>query len=612
MQTDRTDEKQAAPAPPEADRKSSRLAAVAVGGLLVALVAIAWGVLHVQQQRTLRLRAERVRSVGQMVADTAEELLASDRLGELRRRVVRTAEAQQLTRCRISLSTGEVVAARDAADITVHKLPAEWSGAPAEQAEEFTGGRAIYYLPLQIDGRGPGILEVAAELRAADRLNWTLPAGVTALLVLPLLTAGGVQLVSRRGNRPLRDVRDALRAVAAGEPTSSALAVGNQESPEAAGWNRLLSENEELRRSVAINRATETLDSHGSGRQDLTGACDAMSQGLLLLDDRLRVQYANGAAAIFLKVRRDQMSDADIAKLIDDPQLCDQLRQAATGEGPRRVTGTVERRDGESMVVLRVSARPMRKEDRAKIMVTIDDVTQQKVADEARNSFVAHATHELRTPLTNIRLYVETAIEDGEEDPGLRAKCLNVINMETRRLERMVGEILSVSEIEAGSFRIQTDDVRLMALLEELEQDYQIQAKDKGLQLRVDLPPKLPVIQADRDKLALALHNLVGNALKYTPAPGQVTVKAAIEPTQFKVEVRDTGIGISDAEAERIFEKFYRAGDDRVRRESGSGLGLALAREVMRLHGGDITVESVINEGSTFVLTLPVDVEEAD
>src|SRR5205085_9683262 len=119
-------------------------------------------------------------------------------------------------------------------------------------------------------------------------------------------------------------------------------------------------------------------------------------------------------------------------------------------------------------------------------------ITQQRVAEEARNSFVAQATHELRTPLTNIRLYVETAIEEGEGNPATRAKCLNVINGEARRLERIVGEMLSVAEIEAGSFKINKDEVRLEPLFQELQADYQQQAADKRIDLRFNLPPKYP------------------------------------------------------------------------------------------------------------------------
>jgi signal transduction histidine kinase len=238
-------------------------------------------------------------------------------------------------------------------------------------------------------------------------------------------------------------------------------------------------------------------------------------------------------------------------------------------------------------------------------VVVVEDVTQQRVADESRNAFVAQATHELRTPLTNIRLYVETMLED-PEDGAVRSKCVNVINTESRRLERIVGDMLSVSEIEAGSLKLRPGEVRLDAFFEELEADYRAQAGDKEIALKFDLPPKLPVLEGDRDKLMLALHNLVGNALKYTPAGGAVTVKVTEEGGWLSVAVTDTGIGIKAEEQELVFERFYRAKDKRIGGITGSGIGLSLARDVTRLHGGEIAVRSEIDKGSTFTLRVPV------
>jgi signal transduction histidine kinase len=169
----------------------------------------------------------------------------------------------------------------------------------------------------------------------------------------------------------------------------------------------------------------------------------------------------------------------------------------------------------------------------------------------------------------------------------------------------MVGEILSVSQIEAGAFELTRDDVHLDALLGQVQADHEPQAREKRITLEFDLPPKLPVLQADRDKIALALHNLVGNALKYTPDGGRVLVTASVENGQLQVAVSDTGMGIGAEEREKVFEKFYRSANPLAAKAVGSGLGLPIARDVARLHGGDITLESELGKGSTFTLTLP-------
>ena len=123
--------------------------------------------------------------------------------------------------------------------------------------------------------------------------------------------------------------------------------------------------------------------------------------------------------------------------------------------------------------------------------------------------------------------------------------------------------------------------------------------------------PKLPILQADRDKIALALHNLVGNALKYTLDGGRIVVSAQMEKGRLSVAVTDTGIGIGPEEIEKVFEKFYRSKNPLAAKVKGSGLGLPIAREVARLHGGDVTVESELGKGSTFTLILPIAEETA-
>lgn len=454
----------------------------------------------------------------------------------------------------------------------------------------------------------------AGSAAAVDEARFTLLTsvggiGASAMLALLLLYRS-----LRRRLRGLMAVRDALLAMAppgATAPTGTAIPVSPTLGPEAAAWNILVSERESIRRDALAEKAREALGRRRQARGDLDAACDAMSQGLVLFDDQGQIKYANGAAASFLRTDREKLLNVDVGAAIKVDSVVAAVRQVVAGTSRRRSVIDVDQKsDAQSADpnsgVLRFSVRPVRREDAASAMIVIEDITQQKAAEEARHAFVAQATHELRTPLTNIRLYVETAIEDGEADPSIRVQALNVINSESRRLERIVGEMLSVAEIEAGAFKLKTDDVRLDQLFDGLKADYQQQANEKKIALVFVLPPKLPVLQADREKVAVALHNLVGNALKYTPGGGSVTVRIECDDKQLAVAVADTGIGISPDDCQKIFERFYRANDNRVDKITGTGLGLTIAREVARLHGGDITVESQLNKGSTFTLALPL------
>lgn len=465
-----------------------------------------------------------------------------------------------------------------------------------------------------------GLIACAGVLAACAGSAVTVGLGLHGFAgVLPVigglgLLAGSWIVAWRMGSEPLRTlvgIGEALEGYRGGELAQDAMRVAAN-SPFAQGWNALVGERGDAREawlasSVDRRAATPASAAGGSG---LIGALDALWQGLLLVDEDSRVLHANGAATVLLGVPRDHATGRTLGEFALPEDVVETVRSVVNGKRARETTELV-RGEGPERSVLRVSARRVRREDRGEAIVLFEDITQQRVADEARHALVAQATHELRTPLTTIRLLAEEAIDLGE-DAGdgareVRASALNVINTEARRLERVVNDLLSVSELEAGGFVLRVDDIRLDAVFDDLESDYRAQAEAKGVSLVFEMPPKWPVARADREKLAVALHNLVGNAIKYTPEAGTVTVRIEADDRLLTVAVEDTGIGIRAEEQERVFEKFFRSGDGRVGSITGSGIGLATAREIARLHGGDIRVESELDRGSTFTLTVPIE-----
>src|SRR5258705_1895796 len=237
---------------------------------------------------------------------------------------------------------------------------------------------------------------------------------------------------------------------------------------------------------------------------------------------------------------------------------------------------------------------------------TIRDITQQKLAEEMRDQFVDTATHELRTPLANIKAYAETLALADVIDIEQQKQFLNTINSEASRLARFVDDLLSVSSMELGSLSLNKQVTDLRRMLNEVLAKVRPQADEKRLAFEVTLPEKMPEPELDKDKIATVLVNLLGNAVKYTPDNGRVAFRVNITDKQIEISVSDTGVGIAADELDKVFEKFYRSSDPRVQEQTGTGLGLALSQEVVRLHGGKITVESEINKGSTFSMTLPL------
>jgi PAS domain S-box-containing protein len=584
---------------------------LAIAAILLTMVGLAgWWSMRGQQEAWRFVRSEQVRVLGSVISQSAESMLAGDDLSALRRLIVEARQQHGLIDCRITLPDGKILADSDPTKITLVSLPPQWPNGPldaaTDEAAQTDPELIIVNVPLLIKGRGAAMLRISAEATSSATRLWETAAGIG------LIGAGGLaaMLIVYRRMRSrvvtLGLIRESLLASQNDSGASrDALTLRSDLGPEAAAWNMLLQENESLRKASVAERVKGTLGNRREGRSDLENAYDALSVGVIVVDGQARIKHANGAAAVMLQAKRDAVIGQDLTTLIEDQAVKEVIAAIVAGSGQRR-TMEVTRPQSAGGGVCRVHIRPLRREDDGGALVTLEDITQQRVADAARNSFVAQATHELRTPLTNMRLCLENALEDQDSDPQVIREHFNTLNQETRRLERMVGEMLSVAQIEAGSLTLKRDDVRMDKIFEELQADYKPQAAEKSLTLAFELPPKFPVLQGDRDKLMVTLHNLLGNALKYTPAGGKVTVAVRADASRLVIDISDTGIGISPEEQSRLFTKFCRARDPRVEKITGSGLGLALAREIARLHGGDVTVQSELDHGSTFTLTLPL------
>ncbi len=423
-----------------------------------------------------------------------------------------------------------------------------------------------------------------------------------------MLFVVGAQVWWKNRTRGELAIGDAMRSYEQGESDLHALQVASRWGQAASGHNRLLRELQSLREIDVLDQVHRAWGTSSETESAHDRVLDTLSQGILVLDETSLVIRANGAAGRLLQQSVDAMVGVMVSELVPDQAIGEAIEKVAQGLSLRTFTQIWNDEKPDAATVLRFVARPMSGGARGAVIM-VDDVTQQVLAEQSRHTFIAQATHELRTPLTNVGLYLERLIEIGEADPSEREKCLNVMNEEVTRLGRVVQEVLSVSEMEAGAMAMGRDDVRVDALLRSLKSDFTPQAQAKSIEMVFDLPPKMPVLQGDREKIGVALQNLVGNALKYTPQGGRVDVIARADGQTIEVTVRDTGIGIAEQDQERVFEKFSRAEDARVATITGSGLGLALAREVARRHGGDITLQSVLDEGSTFTLMLPAPAE---
>lgn len=234
------------------------------------------------------------------------------------------------------------------------------------------------------------------------------------------------------------------------------------------------------------------------------------------------------------------------------------------------------------------------------------DITQLKLAEEMRNEFVATATHELRTPLTNLQGYAELLTLEKDIDVEQQREFSNIIRSEAGRLGRLIDELLNISQMDGGGLTIAQHELDLERLLQEIVDSAQSDFALKQQNFEFVPPAKYPKVTGDREKLASAVVNLLGNAAKYTPDGGNVKFEVEVGDDWIHLHVEDTGFGIAESELENVFARFFRSDDERVQDQTGNGLGLAFTQEVARLHGGRVSVHSELDKGSRFTFMLPV------
>ncbi len=234
-------------------------------------------------------------------------------------------------------------------------------------------------------------------------------------------------------------------------------------------------------------------------------------------------------------------------------------------------------------------------------------VDRVRSSQTSQRNFVANVSHELKTPLTSIQGFAQAILDGTADTPAARQQAAEVIYNESGRMYRMVLDLLDLARLDAGTADLKMSLVDMHVLLDSIMEKFSLQAQKDGVNLAVDSPPGLPSLVADGDRLAQVFTNLVDNALRHTPAGGQVTLQARLTQTEMEIRVADTGSGIPADALPHIFERFYQADLSRPGGEMhGAGLGLAIVQEIVAAHSGRITVRSQEGLGTTFTVCLPL------
>lgn len=235
----------------------------------------------------------------------------------------------------------------------------------------------------------------------------------------------------------------------------------------------------------------------------------------------------------------------------------------------------------------------------------VHDVTKEREIEEMKDEFFSTISHELRTPLSSIQGFVRLILEDEVPDEETQREFLSIIGRQAEQLGQLVNNLLNISRLESGIFKMGREPVHLLDVLQRTVSKLRSIAQAKNIAVETKLPSSLPPVIGDEGWLEQVITNLVGNAIKFTPEGGTVRIGARQSNGEVVVEVSDTGPGIPADALDKIFTKFYRVVDDSSERPEGTGLGLHIARQIVELHGGRIWAESCVGQGSTFWFALP-------
>ena len=333
-----------------------------------------------------------------------------------------------------------------------------------------------------------------------------------------------------------------------------------------------------------------------------TALFDSMIEGLLLLDENEKIQLANRAFTNLFGITTE-IRGKSILEVLRQHELPELLEKVAA---EKQVDGYELKLGGMQERWLQVNAAAIANSsgDRHGTILVFHDLTRLKQLERTREEFVANVSHELRTPLSLIRGYVETLLDGAKDNPEVATKFLETIHRNSGRLQFLIEDLLTISELESGRLKMNLQPVPLRPLVEKVLEDFKTQAAGKRVTLTNDVPDL--TAHADADRLQQLLGNLIGNAIKYGRSDGRVNLGGKrTDGGMIELCVRDDGPGIPVEALDRVFERFYRVDKARSREQGGTGLGLSIVKHIAQGHGGKVWVQSEPGQGAAFFFTLP-------
>ncbi|USS84651.1 cell wall metabolism sensor histidine kinase WalK [Fructilactobacillus myrtifloralis] len=422
-------------------------------------------------------------------------------------------------------------------------------------------------------------------------------AAVLSIILGLLLTL----IISRAITKPIDELKRQTEQIARGDYSGHVQVYGNDELGQLAhAVNNL---------SVQVEESQESTESE---RRRLDSVLDNMTDGVVATDRRGLVTIVNDEALELLGTTKQAVVGKPILQVLN---LQDQFNLRDLIEDPGQVYldfSTPERR----LILSAHFSLIQRKSGFINGLVCVfHDVTAQQKIDEDRRQFVSNVSHELRTPLTSVHSYLEALSDGAWEDPELAPKFLHVTQDETDRMIRMINDLLTLSRMDSGTQKYNTELVNINKLFNYILDRFDMIVKndaEKHYRIKREFTHQDLWAEVDPDRFTQVLDNVMNNAVKYSPDGGTITCRLYENHNRIVLSISDQGLGMPQSALKHIFDRFYRVDKARSRAQGGSGLGLAISKEIIESFGGDIRVASTEGKGSTFYISLPYEPIEED
>lgn len=441
-----------------------------------------------------------------------------------------------------------------------------------------------------------GVLRLSTPIREIKGIMRSINSNlIIALIPGLLLSLLLVYIITKSFTRPIEEIKNAAVDITKGKLDRSINIISNDEIGE-------------LARAIDFmaDSLRDKINSIKDKNTKMEAILSSVVNGIIAVDSNENILFINPMAQQMLNITEADIVGKHMLQVIRNNKLDNIIKDIFKNKSFEETEITVNY-PMEKILRLYSNVIKYPESDRIiGIIIVIQDMTEIRNLEKIRSEFVANVSHELKTPLTSIKGFVETLKAGAIEDNDTAVKFLSIIEDEANRLNRLISDILSLSELENNKSKQKSEIIDISEKIIEITALLQNQAMQKNILLNTKIEEDVGKLEGDIDRFKQMIINLIDNAIKYTPEGGNIEIIAYNSENNAVIRIKDNGIGIPKEHIPRLFERFYRVDKARSRNVGGTGLGLAIVKHIVLQLGGRIEVHSEIGKGTEFILNIPV------